>query len=76
MRIHVECRDGNPRAFYLGTRWLYITYVVERAIEPSERRFRVKVGDGRVFVLHHNVVKDNWELESVNWHASPRHTAA
>jgi hypothetical protein len=76
MRIRVDCRDGNPRAFYLGTRWLYIMHVVERAIEPSAQRFRVKVGDGRVFVLHHNLAGGDWELASVSWHASPRHTAA
>ena len=76
MRIQVDCRDGNPRAFYLGTRWLYILHVVERASEPSARRFRVKVSDGRVFVLHHDVANGDWQLASVNWHAHPRGATA
>ena len=72
MRIQVDCRDETPRAFYLGSRWLYVMQVLERASEPLTRRFRVKVSDGRVFVLHYDLAKGDWELASVSWRARPR----
>lgn len=67
MKIQVDCRDaGEPRAFYLGTRRLDIMRVLERAAGDSVRRFRVKVADGRVFVLSHDTATGDWRLARVN----------
>jgi hypothetical protein len=66
MRIQVDCRDGgDPRAFYLGTRRLRVMHVLERVAEDATRRFRVRVEDGRVFVLIHDTAKGEWRLAGV-----------
>jgi hypothetical protein len=39
--------------------------VIERAMEDSRRRFRVRVADGREFVLRHNLETGDWWLASV-----------
>jgi hypothetical protein len=66
MRIQVDCRDGDdPRAFYLGTRRLHIVQVLERIAEDSTRRFKVRIDDGRVFVLVRDTATGEWELRSV-----------
>jgi len=71
MRIQVDCRNGDPRAFYLGTRQLHVMRVIERASEASVRHFRVKVADGRVFVLSHDLASGNWLLARVHAHYRP-----
>ena len=72
MRIQVDCRGtSDPRAFYLGQRWLHVMRVLERADEDSERRFRFKVEDGRVFLLRKNRNTGEWKLARVN--SSPGH---
>ena len=70
MRIQVACRDGDPRAFYLGSRWLQVLGIIERATDGSTQRFRVKVADGRVFLLSHDLARGDWRLAAVNRHAS------
>jgi hypothetical protein len=71
MRIQVERRNGDPRAFFLGTRRLHVMRIVGRASEPSVRHFQVEVADGRVFALSHHVASDEWRLDGVNRHARP-----
>jgi hypothetical protein len=66
MKVHVDCRNGDqPRAFYLGTRWLHVMRVLERSAEDSTRRFKVRVQDGRVFTLSNDTSKGEWQLAGV-----------
>jgi hypothetical protein len=66
MRIQVDCRDGDdPRAFYLGTRRLHIVRILERIAEDSTRRFKVRIDDGRVFVLVRDSATGEWRLKGV-----------
>jgi hypothetical protein len=66
MKIHVRCRNGGePRAFLLGARWLHVLRVLERAAEDSLCRFRVRVADGREFVLRHDLHTGDWRLARV-----------
>ena len=65
MRIQVACNDGRPCALYLGSRWLYVLQIIERAEEGSSQRFRVKVADGRVFLLDRDLASGDWRLASV-----------
>ena len=69
MRIQVDCSNGDPRAFFLGERRLHVTQVLERAAEDSQRRFRVRVADGREFILRHDRASGEWRLAGVE----PRH---
>jgi len=67
MKIQVDCsRSGDPRAFILGERRLHVMRVLERAAEDSQRRFRVRVADGREFVLRQDLEAGNWCLALVH----------
>lgn len=67
MKIQVDCKGtSEPRAFHLGERRLHVMRVLERGNEDSERRFRVKVADGRIFVLRENLTTGQWTLARVN----------
>ena len=67
MKIQVQCRHGgDPRTFLVGARRLQVMRVLERVAENSLRRFRVRVFDGREFVLRHDLHTDDWRLASVS----------
>lgn len=67
MKIHVQCRHGgDPRTFLVGARRLQVMRVLERVAENSLRRFRVRVFDGREFVLRHDLHTGDWRLGSVH----------
>ena len=65
MRIQVACNDGYPSALYLGCQRLQVLRVIERTAEGSTQRFRVKVVDGRVFLLSRDLASGDWRLASV-----------
>lgn len=66
MKIQVHCRrSGDPRSFLIGARSLHVMRVVERAMEDSLRRFRVRVADGREFVLRQDPETGDWSLAGV-----------
>ena len=70
MGIRVECDAGDPGeeepiALYLGERRLEVTEVVDRWLAPGHRYFKVRVGDGRQFVLRHDAAKHAWELAAL-----------
>jgi len=67
MKIQVHCRrGGDPRTFLIGARWLHVMRVLERAPENSLRRWRVRVADGREFVLRHDLHSGDWRLARVH----------
>lgn len=71
MKIQVQCRhSGDPRTFLVGARRLEVMRVLERAAENSLRRFRVRVFDGREFVLRQDLRTGDWRLAGVR--ARPR----
>lgn len=70
MRIQVACEGGLPCALYLGSRRLPVLRVIERAAQGSTQRFRVKVADGRVFLLNRDLASGDWRLASVKRNAN------
>lgn len=67
MKIRVDCKGtAEPHAFYLGERRLHVVQVLERARRNSEHSFRVRVADGRAFLLRHDTRTGEWQLERVN----------
>jgi hypothetical protein len=67
MRIQVDCGPrGDPRAFHLGARRLHVMRVLERTAEDAQRRFRVRIADGREFVLRHDLDSGAWQLARVH----------
>jgi hypothetical protein len=65
--IRVECYAGHrgeeaPRRFYLGTRAIEVTEIVDRWLDPAHRYFKVRGDDGGVYILRHDVPEDFWEM--------------
>ena len=70
MRIHVECHAGyrgdeEPRAFTLGATRIAVLEILDRWLAPEHRYFKVRIEDGRDFVLRHDVASGEWELAAL-----------
>ncbi len=70
MEIQVECYAGyrgeeEPRAFTLGRTRFLVTEILDRWLSPEHRHFKVRVEDGRVFVLRYDAVSGGWELAAL-----------
>ena len=67
MPIRVECYAGHrgedtPRRFEIGD-----AEVVRRWLEPDYRYFRVKGGNGKIYLLRYKTTRDSWELTRFLW---------
>ena len=67
MRICVLSRTGrggeyDPQVFHLGQRRLPVVAVLEQWTEAQHRYFKVRVEDGRRFVLRHDPATGTWEI--------------
>ena len=67
MKICVLSRLGrggqyDPHVFHLGQRRLPVVAILEQWAEPPHRFFRVRVEDGRRFLLRHDPATGHWEL--------------
>jgi len=65
--VRVECYAGyrgeeTPRGFYLGSRRVEVADVLDRWISPEHRYFKVRGDDKGVYILHHDVNEDRWEM--------------
>lgn len=67
LNIRVECYAGyrgeeTPRRFFLGSRLVEVLEVVDRWLAPDYRYFKIRSGDGSIYILRHDVVSGRWEL--------------
>ena len=67
MKICVLSRLGrrgqyDPHVFHLGQRRLPVVAILEQWAEEPHRYFRVRVEDGRRFLLRHDRASGDWEL--------------
>ena len=67
MKICVLGRTGrggrhDPHVFHLGSRRHKVVAVLDEWTEGEHRYFKVRVEDGRHFVLRHDPATDAWEL--------------
>ena len=70
MKIQVECHAGyrgdeEPRAFTLGATRFAVLEILDRWLAPEHRYFKVRIEDGRDFVLRHDVASGEWELAAL-----------
>jgi hypothetical protein len=70
-RVRVECYSGyradeRPLRFYLREQAYEVVEIVDRWYGPDAVYFRVKAGDGNIYILRHgqDPLKDVWTLES------------
>jgi hypothetical protein len=67
MKLQVECYAGyrgeeEPRALWLGERRFDVVEVLDRWLNPRHRYFKVKIDDGRQYILRHDTPSGEWEL--------------
>lgn len=65
--IQVECYAGyrgeqTPRRFFVGSRALEVTEVLDAWIGPSYRYFKVRASDAGIYILRHDSSTGHWEL--------------
>jgi len=79
-RIHVECYAGyrgeqTPRALLLAGRRLNVAEVLDQWLSPDHRYFKLRVDDGDVYLVRHDVGADRWELTMFRRCDGPDHPA-
>jgi hypothetical protein len=65
--VHVECYAGyrgeeTPRRFGIAGATIEIAAVVDCWLAPDHRYFKVRDGDGHLYILRNDVVSEQWEL--------------
>ena len=73
MRIRVECHHqpaDDPLRFVLGDQTIDVDDVLDRWYGDDADYFRVRGGDGHLYVLKHLRDDDRWELTSFTRHGS------
>ena len=65
--LQVQCHAGyradeEPLRFRLGGRAVGVAEILDRWLDPAYRYFKVRAGDGAVYILRHDTVADRWEL--------------
>ena len=65
--VDVECHAGyrgeeTPRRFGLASAWIEVAEVVDRWLAPDHRYFKVRDGDGGLYIQRNDVASEQWEL--------------
>ena len=65
--VQVECYAGHrgeetPRALVIGTRRVPVVAVLDRWLAPDHRYFKLRGGDGDIYIVRHDPRADRWEL--------------
>ncbi|MGD8833293.1 MAG: hypothetical protein PVJ84_00135 [Desulfobacteraceae bacterium] len=66
-QIRVDCYSGHrgeeiPRRFWLASRRVEVSEVIDRWLAPDHRYFKVKGSDGDIYILRHDPYRYTWEL--------------
>ncbi len=66
--VKVECHSGytyaeRPISIEMGGLHVDIEEIMNEAITPEGRFFKVKILDGRVIDLEYDETKDEWEIK-------------
>jgi len=74
--VRVECYSGykadeRPARFYLGDNCFEIVSIEDRWFSPDADFFRVRAGDGNLYVLRHDRGQDSWSLEAFRADGAP-----
>ena len=67
MLLDVETRAGahgdpEPTAFSMGARRIAVSAVLDRWLAPEYGYFKVQADDGALYILRHDLPRDEWEL--------------
>ena len=69
MVLRVQCyagrkADERPIQFQIGEHNYVVEEILDQWFGPGEIFFKVRAGDGNLYILRHNNVPDEWRLES------------
>jgi hypothetical protein len=69
MLVRVEAYSGykadeRPLRFQLGEGWLAVEEVIDRWYDPDAVSFKVRAGDGNLYILRHTGPSELWTLEA------------
>ncbi|HEY3445138.1 MAG TPA: hypothetical protein VGK67_02195 [Myxococcales bacterium] len=69
MDLTVDCYAGHrgeelPRRLRIGPREIEVAEIVDRWLAPEHRYFRLKGGDGKLYLVRHDERTQRWELVS------------
>ncbi len=67
LSLRVQCYTGyrgedTPQRFFLGARPVEVVEVIDRWLALDHRYFKVRGDDTGVYILHHDVAFEYWEL--------------
>lgn len=67
IEIKVECYAGHradqrPQRFTLGQRLIEVKEIIDQWHGVDYRYFKLRGGDGGVYILRHDEAADRWEL--------------
>lgn len=65
--IRVDCDAGpcavqTPRRFFIGTREIRVTEVIDRWLDPHHSHFKVRGDDGGIYILRQVPHSNRWEM--------------
>lgn len=71
LTLRVACYAGyrgeqEPRRFWLGTRQVEVSEILDRWIGPDHRYFKVRGDDQGTYILRHDEPTGLWELALYN----------
>ena len=69
MKLRVECyagrkADERPLRFRMGAREYTVEEVLDQWYGPDATFFKVRAGDGNLYILRHSLDSSDWHLES------------
>jgi hypothetical protein len=76
IRLQVECYSGykadqRPSRFRIENRCFEVEAVEDQWYSPESKYFRVRAGDGNIYVLRHEEAQDRWTLEAYRKSETP-----
>lgn len=63
LQVRVEYEDPyGPRRFFIGQREIAVAETLDRWLDPEHSYFKLRGGDGAVYILRHEATAGRWEL--------------
>jgi hypothetical protein len=67
LSVRVECYAGyrgeeTPRRFFLNSRKIEVSEIVDRWLAPDHRYFKLRGDDGDLYILRHSFPEGQWQL--------------
>ena len=69
--VRVECYAGHraeesPRRFFIGKRKIEVIEIIDRWLGPNHSHFKVRGGDGGIYILRYDLDSGSWEMTLFN----------